>query len=48
MLMSYIKINTLFYGQKDLASGLVTEQQDTISGSGYSTELTLLRVAGDS
>ena len=50
MLMSYIKINTLFYGQRDIASGLyvVTEQQDTISGSGYSTELTLLRVAGDS
>ncbi len=49
LLMSYIKINTLFYGQKDLASGLyvVTSQEDTISGSGYSTELTLLRVAGE-
>lgn len=49
MLMSYIKINTLFYGRRDIASGLyvVTKQEDTVSGSGYTTELTLLRVAGD-
>ena len=49
MLMSYIEVNVLFYGKKDLASGLyvVTEQNDTISGSGYTTELTLLRVAED-
>lgn len=49
MLMSYVKVNALFYGQKDIASGLyvVTEQNDSISGSGYTTELTLLRVAGE-
>ena len=49
LLMSYIKVNTLFYGQRDLASGLyvVTEQVDSISGNGYSTTLTLLRVAGE-
>ena len=49
MLMSYINVNALFYGQKDIASGLyvVTEENDTVSGSGYRTELTLLRVAED-
>ena len=49
MLMSYINVNALFYGQRDIASGLyvVTEENDTISGSGYRTELTLLRVAED-
>lgn len=49
MLMSYIKINAQFFGQRDLVSGIyvVTEQNDSISGNGYFTELTLLRVAGD-
>lgn len=49
MLMSYIYINAYFYGQRDIASGLyvVTEENDTISGAGYTTELTLLRVAED-
>ena len=49
MLMSYIKVNALFYGERDMASGLyvVTAQEDSISGSGYTTELTLLRVAGE-
>ena len=49
MLMSYINVNAIFYGQKDKASGLyvVTEENDTISGNGYRTELTLLRVAED-
>ncbi len=46
MLMTYIRVNTLFYGQKDIASGVyvVTDQTDSISGSGYTTTLTLLRV----
>ena len=46
MLMTYIRVNTLFYGQKDIASGIyvVTDQTDSISGNGYSTTLTLLRV----
>ena len=49
MLMSYIKINAIFYGRRDMASGLyvVTAQEDFVSGSGCTTELTLLRVAGD-
>ena len=47
MLMSYIHVNVMFYGQADIASGLyvVTAENDTISGNGYRTELTLLRVA---
>lgn len=43
---SYIKINVLFYGNKDLASGLymITGQTDTVSGSGCRTTLSLVRV----
>lgn len=46
MLGSYIRVNVLFYGNQDLASGLyaVMGQTDSISGSGYSTTLSLLRV----
>ena len=44
--MTYIRINTMFYGQKDMASGLyvVTDQTDNLSANGYTTTLTLLRV----
>lgn len=47
MLMTYIRVNTLFYGQKDIASGIyvVTDQEDSVSGNGYTTTLTLLRVS---
>ena len=47
LLMSYVDVNTYFYGQKDMTSGLyvITAQKDSISGSGYTTELTLLRVS---
>lgn len=50
MLMSYVKVNAQFYGQKDIASGIyvVTQQDDSLSSNGYSTVLTMLRVAGDS
>lgn len=46
LLGSYIRVNVLFYGNEDLASGLyaVTGQTDTISGNGYFTTLSLLRV----
>ena len=49
ILMSYVKINVLFYGKKYLASGtyIITRQQDTINAQGYRTELTLTRVQGD-
>ena len=47
MLMTYIDVDVRFYGQQDMTSGLyvVTEQVDNISGSGCTTELTLLRVS---
>lgn len=49
MLMSYVKVNTYFYGHKHNSSGLyiITRQDDTINSSGYKTTLTLLRVGGD-
>lgn len=49
MLGSYIKINTMFYGNKDLASGIyvILGQKDELSGNGYRTTLELLRVGSD-
>lgn len=50
MLMSYVKVNTYFYGRKHISSGLyiITKQEDTIQqNSGYRTTLTLTRVGGD-
>lgn len=49
MLMSYVKVNTYFYGRKHISSGLyiITKQQDTINSSGYRTTLSLTRVGGD-
>ena len=49
MLMSYVKVNTYFYGQKHTSSGLyiITKQQDTVNSSGYRTTLSLTRVGGD-
>ena len=48
-LMTYIKINTYFYGQKHLSSGMyvITKQQDIIDASGYKTILSLTRILGD-
>lgn len=49
MLMSYIKVNSLYYGQRRNTSGLyvVTQQEDKLDSTGYKTVLSLLRVAGD-
>lgn len=49
VLMSYIRVNALFFGQKHVTSGLyvITGQVDSISGSGYKTTLSLTRIAGD-
>nr|DAE19025.1 MAG TPA: hypothetical protein [Siphoviridae sp. ctiOl67] len=49
MLMTYVKINAVFFGQRHISSGLyiVTRQEDNISGAGYSTTLSLTRIAGD-
>ena len=45
-LMDYIQVNVVFYGQKHISSGLyvVTGQQDVLAGSGFITNLSLLRV----
>ena len=46
LLMSYVKLNVLFFGQKHISSGLyvITQQEDNINANGYRTTLTLLRV----
>ena len=48
-LMDYIYIDVVFYGQKHITSGLYTivGQADTLDGSGFKTNLKLIRV-GDS
>lgn len=45
-LTDYIKINVVFYGQKHITSGIyaITEQVDTLSGSGFRTTFSLIRV----
>lgn len=49
MLMSYVKLNVVFYGQKHISSGyyIIEKQTDRVDGSGYKTTLNLLRVKGD-
>lgn len=48
VLMSYIKVNVYFFGKKHSSSGvyIITKQVDDISESGYSTVLSLVRIAG--
>lgn len=50
ILMSYLKVNTLFYGRKHNTSGLyvITKQTDIINSQGFKTTLELLKVEGDS
>lgn len=47
-LMSYLKINVLFYGNKYIYSGIyiISGQEDNIDSSGFKTTLTLTRVGG--
>ncbi len=49
ILMSYIKLNVLFFGVKHISSGtyIITKQMDTVDGNGYRTTLTLTRIKGD-
>lgn len=49
ILMSYIKLNVLFFGQKYLASGyyIVTKQVDQVDATGYKTTLSLTRIGED-
>ena len=48
MLLQYIKINCVYYGNVRDTSGvyIVTQQEDQLSSSGYRTKLSLTRVAG--
>lgn len=49
MLMTYVRINAFFYGQRHISSGLyiITQQIDNISSRGYNTRLSLVRIGGD-
>lgn len=49
LLMTHVRLNVYFWGQKYADSGLfvITKQEDDISTSGYQTTLTLLRIGGD-
>lgn len=49
VLMSYIRLNVWFFGTKHIVSGyyIITSQTDTISTSGYFTDLEILRVGAD-
>lgn len=49
LLLNYIKVNVFYFGQKRNSSGvyIVTGQEDSLSGNGFTTKLELLRVAGD-
>lgn len=49
LLMSYIKVNTYFYGKKHISSGLyiITKQEDQIDNNGYKTTLSITRISGD-
>lgn len=49
LLMSYLKVNTFFYGHKHVSSGLyiITKQEDVIDSQGYRTTLSLTRISGD-
>jgi surface antigen len=49
MLMTYLRVNAFFYGQRHVSSGLyiITKQQDKIDSRGYKTILSLTRIGGD-
>ena len=48
LLMQYIRIDTIFHGEKHNSSGLyiITKQQDSIGFNGYKTTLSLTRIDG--
>lgn len=50
ILMTYVRLNVYFYGQKHASSGLyiITQQQDEVGFNGFRTTLTLLKISGDS
>lgn len=50
MLVTNVRINIYYYGQKHINSGLyiVTKEEDSISESGFETKLNLVKISGDS
>ncbi|MBO7697158.1 MAG: hypothetical protein J6Y28_04550 [Acholeplasmatales bacterium] len=48
MLMTYLRVNSYFFGKKHISSGLyvITKQEDKIDSQGYRTILSLTRIAG--
>lgn len=46
ILMTYIKLNVLFFGRKHISSGyyIITKQVDQINAAGYKTTLSLTRI----
>lgn len=49
LLMTYVKLNVLFYGQKHISSGtyIITKQVDTVDENGFKTQLNMTRISGD-
>lgn len=49
MLMDYVIVNVVFYGNKHISSGVytITGQKDTLSGEGFRTTLALTRVGAN-
>lgn len=49
LLMSYLRLNIVFFGKKHIASGLyiITKQQDLINEAGFSTSLDMVKIAED-
>lgn len=49
VLMTYIRLNIIMFGQKHINSGLyiITKQVDKVDGSGYQTTLNMTKISGD-
>ena len=49
ILMSYVKLNTMFYNRKHSSSGIyiITKQVDQIDSSGYRSTLSLTKIKGE-
>ena len=49
LLVSYVKLNVVYYGRKHISSGtyIITKQVDSISSAGYKTTLNLQRIKGE-
>ena len=50
ILIDKIRVNTYFYGQKHVSSGvyIITKQEDSVDTNGYKTKLSMTRIKADS